>query len=198
MARTGAMPAVFRDPPKATPIPHADPGAGLDGIDRALAMYQRPGWGLSVSAPDGPTDAFGLFISRHADGPVDFDGIAVDPYTGAHLDHFSYVDASPSFDLMRYGYALHTGSIFGTPSKVVALVACLVLAATTLTGVAMWWSRRPAGRLGVPARGAPTPAPRAAVWTIVACGVLIPALGASLVVIVAGEWAASKLRGQSA
>ena len=201
MARTGTMPAVFRDPPKSTPIPGLPPDAALanalDGVDRALAMYQRPGWGLESSAPATPDASFGLFIVRHADGPVDFDGVAVDQYTGAHLDHFSHVNAAPSFDLMRYGYALHTGSILGTPTKILAVAVCLALAAATITGVAMWWTRRPPARLGLPARStAPTRTPRAAVWTITGLGVLIPALGASILLILLAE-AAARRRGRA-
>lgn len=194
MARTGAMPAVFRDPPKSTPVPDAPPDAALDGVDRALALYQRPGWGLESSAPDGPTDSFNLFIVRHAHRTVDFDGVAVDQHTGAHLDHFSHVDATFSFDLMRYGYAMHTGSILGTPTKVLAVVTCLALAAASITGVAMWWARRPAARLGLPRRPGDARVPGVVAWGIVALGVLIPALGASVVLIVLGERLVSRRR----
>jgi uncharacterized iron-regulated membrane protein len=192
MRRTGAMPSVFIDPPKATPIDGASPTAGLDGIDRALATYQRPGWGLEASAPTDPTDTYNLFIVRHAHGTVDFDGVAVDPYTGAHLDHFSHADATFSFDLMRYGYALHTGSILGTPSKVLALMACVVLAGATISGAAMWWARRPAGRAGLPRRPGRADVPVGAALLILVMGILLPTLGASILLLLAIAWVRSR------
>ncbi|HLL91082.1 MAG TPA: PepSY-associated TM helix domain-containing protein, partial [Tepidisphaeraceae bacterium] len=160
MDRTGGNPRVFTDPLPSTPAPDAPPTAGLDGVDRALDLYWRPNWRLSVTVPKGPTQSYALFTDYRDRGPVAFDGVTIDRYTGTHLDHFSSDAAQIGYDLKRWGYALHTGAIFGRPTKALALLACLVLAAATVSGAAMWWLRRPQGRLGLPKRPTDARVPR--------------------------------------
>lgn len=83
-------------------------------------------------------------------------------------------------------YPLHVGSVIGMTSKILWLVACLILAGLPLTGLWMWWVRRPSGRTGFPRR----PEGRlgyAVIAIIVACAILLPVVGASIVMIMAGE-----------
>jgi len=62
-----------------------------------------------------------------------------------------------------------------------------------VTGIWMWWQRRPTGRLGLPRR-VNARCPRWLVATITATSILLPALGLSVVVVLAGEQLVARLR----
>ncbi|WP_165227499.1 PepSY-associated TM helix domain-containing protein [Aquisphaera insulae] len=85
-------------------------------------------------------------------------------------------------------YPLHVGSLYGPLTKSIWMLACLVLCALPVTGLWMWWDRRPKGRAGFP-RNPETPLPRGWIALITALAVLLPVAGASIVLILAGEWA---------
>src|SRR5205814_1518123 len=51
-----------------------------------------------------------------------------------------------------WNYPLHVGSIWGLPTKFLWLVTCVILMTLPVTGIWMWWQRRPTGRLGLPHR----------------------------------------------
>ncbi len=66
--------------------------------------------------------------------------------------------------------------MLGTPTKILWLIACLVLAALPVTGVWMWWKRRPVGKTGFPRRP-DTPVPWWLIGVIVLLGILLPVVG---------------------
>lgn len=74
------------------------------------------------------------------------------------------------------GIPLHVGSVLGTPTKVLWLVACVVLAGLPVTGLWMWWKRRPDVRV-----------PWWLVVAIALLGVVLPAVGVGVVLILLGE-----------
>jgi len=62
------------------------------------------------------------------------------------------------------------------------LAACIGVVGLAITGVVMWWRRRPAGPLGAPRTARPTPT-RVLLGLIVATALLLPLLAASMVVV---------------
>jgi uncharacterized iron-regulated membrane protein len=62
-----------------------------------------------------------------------------------------------------------------------------------VTGIWMWWERRPKGRLGLPSRvkGA---RPTWLVVTMIATSILLPILGVSVIMFLAGEWLVSRFQ----
>jgi uncharacterized iron-regulated membrane protein len=62
-----------------------------------------------------------------------------------------------------------------------------------VTGVWMWWQRRPTGRLGLPRR-VDSARPRWLVLTVTATSILLPAVGLSVVVLLVGELLVARLR----
>jgi uncharacterized iron-regulated membrane protein len=83
-------------------------------------------------------------------------------------------------------YSVHVGSVYGTPTKVLAVLGCLVLAFSAVSGVAMWLVRRPRGSGGFPA-ASDARVPKPAVWTILVLAVFLPTVGLSLLLVLAGE-----------
>ncbi|MGP2407983.1 PepSY domain-containing protein, partial [Listeria monocytogenes] len=73
--------------------------------------------------------------------------------------------------IVGYGVALHEGALYGWLNQLVNLLTALGLMLLAVSGVVLWWRRRPDGVLG-----APHPRPRPAlamslIAVIVALGV---------------------------
>lgn len=84
--------------------------------------------------------------------------------------------------IVGVGVAAHEGQLFGWVNQALGVVAALGLAALAVSGVVMWWRRRPDGALGAP----PIPEGRVAVGLgvlILAFAVFLPVLGVSLVLV---------------
>ena len=72
-------------------------------------------------------------------------------------------------------------------------MTCIILMTSPVTGVWMWWERRPTGRLGLPRR-VDARRPRWLVATITATSILLPTVGLSVVVVLVIELLRSRLR----
>ena len=83
----------------------------------------------------------------------------------------------------------------GNAVQILWLVTCLILTTLPVTGVWMWWQRRPTGRLGLP-RPVYARRPRWLVATVTATSILLPALGFSVVALLLGEQLVARLRKQ--
>jgi len=90
-------------------------------------------------------------------------------------------------------YPLHVGSIYGPTTKVIWFLACVVLAALPVTGLWMWWQRRPKGASGLPRRPA-VPLTWMVISVIGVLCLLMPMLAASVVLILVGEVAFIRVR----
>jgi len=77
---------------------------------------------------------------------------------------------------------LHMGHYFGRANQLVMLIPCLAIWVLTISGVAMWWKRRPAGRIGAPP---PLSGARVGglVTALILAGIVLPLFGASLLAI---------------
>ena len=96
--------------------------------------------------------------------------------------------------LTSFGIALHMGNQLGLLTRIVATLACLGIIVSALTGLLMWWHRRPSGRSGLPGPVSDTTranTPRgtviAATLAAVVLAVVFPVFGMSLLVVLAVE-----------
>jgi uncharacterized iron-regulated membrane protein len=110
--------------------------------------------------------------------------LALDARSGAILEDKGF-DGKPTLDrVIGVGIAAHEGQLFGIANQLLGLATALGLVAICISSVVMWWRRKPEGSLGVPA-------PAVAGFTIttplriciVALGILLPVLGASLLIL---------------
>ncbi|QDT52426.1 PepSY-associated TM helix [Caulifigura coniformis] len=83
-------------------------------------------------------------------------------------------------------YPLHVGSIYGVSTKIVWMIACVMLAAMPITGLWMWWERRPKGKSGLPRRQA-VRLPKWLIGLMAGFCVLLPIAGASVLLVMLGE-----------
>ncbi|AEV74275.1 putative iron-regulated membrane protein [Mycolicibacterium rhodesiae NBB3] len=96
--------------------------------------------------------------------------------------------------LTSFGIAMHMGNQLGLLTRIVATLACLGILASALTGLLMWWSRRPSGHSGVPGPVSDVTranTPRSAVIAVslgvVVLGIVFPVFGVSVLVVLAVE-----------
>jgi len=192
-AATGAgnFPAALRAGPPAVPT-----GAKPVPAEVALAAARErwPGKSYTVQLPKKPTDAYAVTVrGAGAGGPSVYGLVAVDPFSGAVTADVRH-DALPLLERARlWVLPIHMGTVAGTPTKVLALVTCLVLAGLSVSGVWMWLARRPAGRWGFP-RASAAPVPKPAAVLILALALFLPTVSLSLVLVLVGEWLIERLR----
>ncbi|MDO8410424.1 MAG: PepSY domain-containing protein [Phenylobacterium sp.] len=159
------------------PVP-VDRAATLDAaVQTALAQdLPRP---FTIALSDDPALAWS--VTHMAAKAEDQRTLYIDP-TGKVVADIGYGDFGPAAQAIEWGVATHQGRQYGPLNRGIMLAGCVAIWILALSGLAMWWIRRPRGRLGVP----PRPLSRrryillAAVVTPLA--LLFPLVGASLIV----------------
>jgi uncharacterized iron-regulated membrane protein len=111
--------------------------------------------------------------------------IHLDQYSGETLFDARYADLGPVARLVELGTSLHTGQQLGRANQLIMLAACLAILLMAVAAAVMWWIRRPQGSLGAPPLPDDWRIPRTVLIITVAFGVLLPLLGASLLVALA-------------
>jgi uncharacterized iron-regulated membrane protein len=163
-------------------------------IDRIVEIAQQkvPGNNFSISFPRVPNGAYMVFAGNER-GPSVKEILFIDRASGEILEDVYNSQTKTMYWLGTWNWPLHVGTIWGMPSKILWLVTCIVLMTLPVTGVWMWWQRRPTGRLGLPRR-VDARRPRWLVATVTATSIFLPALGLSVVVVLLVEFLMSRLR----
>lgn len=163
-------------------------------IDRfvEIAQQKMPGNTLTVWFPRIPNGAY-LVTANNDRGPQVNEMLFIDRASGEILEDRYNSQTKVIYQVGTWNFPLHVGTIWGMPSKILWLVTCLMLMMLPVTGVWMWWERRPRGGLGLPSR-VRARRPRWLVTTITATSILLPALGISVVVLLIGEQLGARLR----
>lgn len=123
-----------------------------------------PDWQLVSLVQNRP---LGLSIVYHRD-------------TGLELHRERFADRHPIDRVIGYGQAWHEGALFGPVNQLIGVLTAAALVALCVTGLLMWWRRRPQGRLGAPSLPASRRiAPAAATFAVILV-LLLPLLAGSL------------------
>jgi uncharacterized iron-regulated membrane protein len=105
--------------------------------------------------------------------------VSFDPVTGEVVAREGFADKHPIDRLIGYGIAWHEGQLFGWVNQAIGVLTALALMTLAVSGVVMWWRRRPGGSLGAPSRPAIAKLRAVAAITLVLAA-LLPMLAASL------------------
>ncbi|RAK70481.1 PepSY-associated TM helix domain-containing protein [Hymenobacter edaphi] len=115
------------------------------GFDQALAVarQQVPGaLSYAVSLPKDSAEAVRVMTTTaHAAYEGATDELYLDQYTGRPLGKLAFEDRNLGQRVRRTFKPVHTGAIFGTPSKIIALIVCVLGVTFPVTGVIMWLNR---------------------------------------------------------
>ncbi|MEW6129638.1 MAG: PepSY domain-containing protein [Acidobacteriota bacterium] len=192
---TNAYPQSYLRPPKSSVREGAKP-LSLDKVI-AIARREQSEPQLFVDLPHTAEDSFSVYCGT-TDKLSTYSNLHIEQYSGTILDHVTFKDLSPMAKTRLLAYPIHVGSIYGMPTKILAFLVCLLIVAMSVTGVVMWWKRKPRGKTGFPQK---TEAFKPAKWllvTIALLGMLMPAAGISILVILLGDWLLQKKRAAQA
>ena len=190
----GKDPKGFFEVPKTLP---SNPGAVSAGdlnefIDHARSRW--PGFDLEVNLPK-KKEGLWTIVPQTSRGPKRQGLMVYDPVSRRVVVERDLSELSWMTQLRLWAYPIHTGSIWGWPSKILAALSCLVLIGLSASGMAMWCLRRKKGTLGLPRRPE-VPLPYWLLAVIVLLAIALPVMGLSLVVIVLLDFVLSRLYGQ--
>ena len=110
--------------------------------------------------------------------------VHVDQYTGKILAEVGYDDYSLPGKAMAVGIALHEGQM-GLWNIVLNTLFCLGVILISISGIVMWWKRRPAGSLAAPPYPAGYRLPMAVMAIALAIIVLFPVTGIAVIAFAA-------------
>jgi uncharacterized iron-regulated membrane protein len=112
----------------------------------------------------------------------------IDQYTSKILADVRFADYSLPGKAMAVGIALHEGTM-GLWNTLLNVLFCLTVIFLCLSGIVMWWMRRPAGALGAPLY----PRNYRVSWEIIGIGavvcLLFPPTGIGLVLFALTDFA---------
>jgi uncharacterized iron-regulated membrane protein len=163
----------------ATTAPAA-PTISLQEVQNIAAQRKvEPGYSITF-----PTTATGVFtIALFADDPRNDATLHVDQYTGNVLADVRWQHYSTVARATEVGVMLHEGKMFGVFNQIAVLLVCLMILLSAVSGVVIWWKRRPQGRLGAPPLRHDLPKWKTAMVIMFALAVAFPLVGASLIVV---------------
>lgn len=145
-----------------TLTPESGSAAGITGLpmgtpvvlDSVYALGRALGFSGRFQIQP-PADAKGVWTLSHDSASYDSTTptadrtVHIDQYMGNILADVTYADYPALGKAMAVGIALHEGQL-GWWNVTLNAVFCLSVVTLCVTGVVMWWKRRPAGELGAP------------------------------------------------
>ncbi|VVE01630.1 putative integral membrane protein [Pandoraea communis] len=156
-------------------------------VDAIMAIAARHGVqsGYSLVVPSRPDGVY--TVSYFPADPRDERTLHIDQYSGKVLQDIDYTAYGAIAQAISYGTSLHMGKYFGVANQWLCALISMGLFAMAATGAVMWWMRRPVRSLGAPSRPQARPPMRG--WTIgmFALGSLFPLMGATMVLVWAGD-----------
>ncbi|WP_408952360.1 PepSY-associated TM helix domain-containing protein [Lysobacter sp. Hz 25] len=171
-----------------SPSPASD--IGIDAAVRALAAQGLVA-DYRLSLPQSADGVYSAVV--YPDRPQGQRSVQIDRYRGSVAGDTGFADYGWAAQAVEVGVQLHMGNYFGRANQFVMLLPCLGVVGLCFSGVWMWWRRRPRGRLGAPRTSTP-PQAKTVVAIAVGCGLLLPLLGASLLLVfVLDRWLVARL-----
>ncbi|QDQ28806.1 PepSY domain-containing protein [Chitinimonas arctica] len=172
--------------------PAAQPLIPLDRIV-AIATAHRLLPGYSISLPNG---ADGVYtISIFPSDPRDEQTLHIDQYSGQVLAKVTFQDYALLPKAVEMGVALHEGKLFGLANQLLMTLACLLVLLVAVSGIWMWWRRKPSGRLGAPAPSRHLPNWKLGMAVLGVLALIFPLLLASLLLLLLMDLLLGRLPG---
>lgn len=162
-------------------------------IDQVITQAKALGFTqFRVAFPRGEKGVYTISANTMAGDIVDprDDRTAhIDQYSGALITEVTWQDYSPFAKAMAAGVSLHQGDL-SVWNKIANVVFCLAFILISITGVVMWWLRRPTGqaRLGAPPRFEQDGIWKTGLATLLVIGVAFPLAGFTIVLTLLLDW----------
>jgi uncharacterized iron-regulated membrane protein len=148
-------------------------------VDIANERKIEPGYSITQ-----PKTADGVFtVSVFADDPRNDATLHVDQYSGKVMADVRYTDYSAVSKATELGVMLHEGKMFGWVNQLLILFICLMVLLSSVSGIVIWWKRRPQNGFGVPPLRHDLPRWKIATVVMLALGIAFPLVGISMLAI---------------
>ena len=196
---TGASQNPFNKPAKSIPVQNGVP-VSLDPLLEFVRANVPAGTPLSVRMPRGPDASFVISTLQELrpewQNRTSIRFWTFDQFTGQQLETASWHDLHPLMKLKMVSLGIHYGSIFGLPTRIIALVVCLIVPILTVTGYLIWWWKRakksPTARervsIAVSPRRTSRPISKWLVATLLIIAVIFPTIGISFLALTLWEF----------
>ena len=138
---------VTKSPMKAPEPPQStyQPDTKKIGFDAALSAAKSQYPNVEFYNISAPKDSTGIYsIAALSTNPVHesaTDAVYVDQFSGNVLGTLPFSERSLGAKVRSSFKPVHTGSIWGTPSKIIAFITCLLGVTFPITGTIMWINR---------------------------------------------------------
>ena len=158
--------------------------AAVNGVDRITDTLWNMGitGGYRLTLPVGATGVYTASI--YPDQPQGQRTLYFDRYSGRLIKDVSYRDYGWGAKAIELGVQLHMGNYFGRANQILMLVPCIGIVLLVISGVWMWWKRKPDGKLAAPPK-VPGARLNIALGLMAVAGVMLPLFGASLIAVFA-------------
>lgn len=186
-----------------TPLPASGSGSGAVGVpagqavnlDSVAALARRLGFDGQhhVQLPQGETGVFTISadtMSGDLRNPTRDRTVHVDRFTGRVIAEVGFAEYSPVAKGMAVGIALHQGDL-GWWNAALNLLFCAAVAFLCVSGMVMWWKRRPAGsgwRVVAPPMPRDRPLWRGGALVMCVVALAFPLSGAVLLGVLLLDW----------
>lgn len=162
------------------------PSAALAPLDRLVPAVAR----LRLPAPALVSPPIGAGLpwtarSDTQDRPLRVD-LTLDAGTGRVLTRSNFQEKPVLDQAVDYGVAAHEGHLFGLANQLFNLAIALGLITLAISGMVMWWRRKPQNALGAPP-AVSQPVATGFVALLLLFSLLLPMLGISVVAVLAVE-----------
>ena len=97
----------------------------------------------------------------------------------------AYGDFGPAAQVIEWGVATHQGRQYGELNRWLMLAGCVAIWVLALSGLAMWWLRRPRGRIGIPPRPTSPRTYLVLALVVIPLALIFPLVGGSLMFAIA-------------
>ncbi|MVO98377.1 PepSY domain-containing protein [Paenibacillus sp. N10] len=172
------------------PVPQSGASHGTPTIPVEEVMRTVEGSsvhsGYTITMPQGDKGVYTVAVFPKF--PKDQATLHIDRYSGEILADLRFANYGPLAQAIEIGIALHEGRYFGLPNQILGAIACMGLIGISLSGVIMWWKRKPAGRLGAPARPKERKFYKSIAIIVIGFGIFFPLVGVSLLAVLAIDW----------
>lgn len=112
----------------------------------------------------------------------------IDQYSGEVLGDYRFKEYGFLGKAFSTGYAIHIGNHFGLLNQIVGLIVCLGTVATVITGIIMWWKRKPNKKLGAPPLPKNFKMVTGLMIIIILFCLIFPLVGISLLLVLLLDW----------
>jgi uncharacterized iron-regulated membrane protein len=170
------------------PVPLSKTAAGvpakLDDVVRTVTgLGIAPGYAINI-----PTKPDGVFTASVYPNDITRERVIhLDQYSGKVLFDMGLRDLGFFGRMAEWGISIHMGQAFGLANQLVLLASLTGMVLLTISGLVMWWKRRPAGTLGAPSLPRNASMPKGLLVLAVIAGAFFPMVGISMLAFVAFE-----------